>query len=635
MNQKRLMKQKKVLFNLVFIVIVVVLFAATEAGLRLAGYGTSYHIFIEKVFNEKTYLAINPEAGRKYFSKTVKPDVSTDMFLKEKPNDVYRVFVLGGSTSAGYPWEYNLSFSNILKEHLDFYKPNTGIEMVNLSMPAVNSYAVLDLFRQITRYSPDLVIIYTGHNEFYGSMGAGGGGRSVALKRIVLFLRDFRLYQLMENLAKTLFGKSISQDPSNLMHRLAQERLIIPDSPVRKAVHRQYRKNLNGLFRYANRKNIELLIMRPASNLVDYPPFKSAGKFDEQWMEDPIQKAASLIDRGYLKDAKALLEDLLEKDPDFAKMHYMLGKCLIHMDDSLNAFKHFSLARDRDAFPFRMTGSLDTILVRTCAKWSVPLFDTGNELELNSVQAYSNTFCDHLHFSIDGLKRVGESLAEYLLKRPVDLLDDMDHFTRLDSLLGEIRLDILLRTWPYTEDFQVTRPRFIPENAYDRIVMDVWEKTRSWEEGHVYAARLLEQEGRVRDAIREYLALWHLMPYNEAPLVEGARLYIQLEEWKKAISLSEKALEIYYNPRALLYQIQAEAAQAHIGTVLTLMNQYKNEIKRTNPDIRGILYYFEGWAYANKKEYSNALKSLDMALDLLPGYRQAMKLKHDIQTVFQ
>ena len=83
------------------------------------------------------------------------------MFLRDKQDNGYRVFILGGSTSAGYPWEYNFSFSNILKEHLITYKPRNHVEMVNLSMPALNSYAVLDIFKQLLSHKPDLVIIYT------------------------------------------------------------------------------------------------------------------------------------------------------------------------------------------------------------------------------------------------------------------------------------------------------------------------------------------------------------------------------------------------------------------------------------------------------------------------------------------
>ncbi|HAE86750.1 TPA: hypothetical protein DCG86_01865 [Candidatus Marinimicrobia bacterium] len=628
-------REKKLLFHLIFWILIIGLFCLIEVSLRLVGYGRSYRICVEKEFNGHTYLAINPDAGQKYFFKKVKPNISTDMFLKEKPANTYRVFVLGGSTSAGYPWEYNFSFSNILKEHLSHYKPSSHIEMVNFSMPAVNSYAVLDVFRQISRHDPDLVIVYTGHNEFYGSMGAGGGGRSVLLKRFVLFLRDLRLYQWMEAVVEKLIFMQKEQDTSNLMHRLAGERLVEPDSRIRSAVARQYRKNLNTLCRHAKRHQINLLLMRPVSNVTEFPPFESSGSADQQSIQKVIDSVTFMIRKGEYFSASHELKKQLETAPHNAHLHYLLGQCMLSFQQEDTALMHFKLARDLDAYPFRMTGPLDSVLLRIADKWSVPLFDTDEVLALYQPQNYPRYFCDHLHFSIEGLQKVGESLAEYLLKRPVQLLDQMDHFTRLDSLLGEIRLDILLRTWPYTNDFHVTRPRFIPENDYDRIVMKVWENSLSWEEGHVYAARLLEKEGKLNAAIREYQALWHLMPFNEAPLVESARLAIRLENWDDAEAWSRTAMEIFFNARALLYRIQAEAARAHTGTILSLMESYRDPISHSDPEIKGILYYFEGWAYANRQEYGKALNALDKALDILPGYRQALNLKHDIQAVFQ
>ncbi|MDD5581962.1 MAG: tetratricopeptide repeat protein [Candidatus Marinimicrobia bacterium] len=627
--------KKRVLFNSILILFIVGFFLLIEGILRLTDYGTSYHLFLEKEFNEKTYLAINPQAGGKYFANLVIPDVSTDMFLKVKPEKTYRVFVLGASTSAGYPWEYNFSFSNILKEHLFYYKPNFSIEMVNLSMPALNSYAVVDIFSQIMEYEPDLVIVYMGHNEFYGSMGAGGGGHSVFLKRTILFFRDFRLYQLLENFWQSVLQKNKTQNSSILMHRLAYEHVVTPDSKIRDAVYRQYQKNLNALCRKATQNDIELLLMRPVSNIVDYPPFKSFSNLQNKPLKSSFKNIESLMNQGNCLEAQSLLEKIVENDPNNAFAHYLLGKCFLEQNNIKDAIYYLIRARDLDGYPFRMTSPLDTLLHETAEKWSVPLFDTEKVLELNAPHLYSQVFCDHLHFSIEGLQRVGEALAEDILRRPVDLVQKMDHFTRLDSLLGELRLDVLRRSWPFTEKFYGIRPQFYPQTAYDRLIMDVWERRLTWEEGHVYAANLLEEEGDIAGAIQEYKALWHLMPYNEAPLVEKARLYIQLQSWEKASEVGQKALSIYFNPRALLYTVQAEAAQAHFGMVLSLIHHYQDKIIHTNPQSQGVLYYFQGWAYANNGEYSQALASLDKALDLLPGYQQALKLKHDIEAVFQ
>jgi len=37
-------------------------------------------------------------------------------------------------------------------------------------MAAINSYALLDMVDEVIQQSPDAVLIYTGHNEYYGAL---------------------------------------------------------------------------------------------------------------------------------------------------------------------------------------------------------------------------------------------------------------------------------------------------------------------------------------------------------------------------------------------------------------------------------------------------------------------------------
>ena len=59
------------------------------------------------------------------------------------------------------------SFSRYIRKRLELVYPNTTIEVVNISMTAVNSYTVLDLLPGVLDQKPDLVLIYAGHNEYY------------------------------------------------------------------------------------------------------------------------------------------------------------------------------------------------------------------------------------------------------------------------------------------------------------------------------------------------------------------------------------------------------------------------------------------------------------------------------------
>ena len=49
--------------------------------------------------------------------------------------------------------------------------PGKNIEVINAGYDALSSFGVLDLTQQIIDQSPDMLIVYTGHNEFIGHFG--------------------------------------------------------------------------------------------------------------------------------------------------------------------------------------------------------------------------------------------------------------------------------------------------------------------------------------------------------------------------------------------------------------------------------------------------------------------------------
>lgn len=81
------------------------------------------------------------------------------------------------------------------------------VEVINLGMTAVNSYVINDLAKHVENLNPDVIIIYAGHNEYYGSFGVGSTqnniGTSIRTKRLILWLKDFLVYQFIEDLLGT------------------------------------------------------------------------------------------------------------------------------------------------------------------------------------------------------------------------------------------------------------------------------------------------------------------------------------------------------------------------------------------------------------------------------------------------
>jgi hypothetical protein len=258
------------------------LLALAEGALRLLDYGHDLRLFQEDPDN-KGYWVMNRYASAKFFSDTANATIGNrELFRQQKGANTFRVFVLGESTTIGYPYMHNGSFHRWLQYRLLHTFPNKNFEIINLLLTAVNSYTVLDFGRQLVDYAPDAVLVYTGHNEYYGALGVGSTsriGHHSALVKAWLALQDFRLVQGLNHLLATL-RQGLAGNPvdvrESLMKRMAADQHIPYGSERYARGIRQFEANLNALCRQLSEKQIPVFLSTLVSNEKDLPPFISA-----------------------------------------------------------------------------------------------------------------------------------------------------------------------------------------------------------------------------------------------------------------------------------------------------------------------------------------------------------------------
>src|SRR4030042_834537 len=137
--------RKNRIFFLIIISIPILFFILLEVILQLLGYGGNLDLFVDAPKDFPLHQMANQQVARRFFSRqNAVPSPPLDLFLKQKPANGFRIFVLGGSTTAGYPYAANLMFSRILQRRLSDAFPERKIEVGNLAMSAINSYALLD-----------------------------------------------------------------------------------------------------------------------------------------------------------------------------------------------------------------------------------------------------------------------------------------------------------------------------------------------------------------------------------------------------------------------------------------------------------------------------------------------------------
>ena len=148
-------------------------------------------------------------------------------------------------------------------------------------MTAINTYTIRDLFPGILEQKPDLMLIYTGHNEYYGALGVGSMeslGTSRTVVNMVIYLERFKTFQLIRNLLKSaavIWGGKREALSGTLMARMAQNQYIGLDSDIYNKGIEQFSGNMHDILEMAKKQNVPVILGTLPSNLKDQYPFVS------------------------------------------------------------------------------------------------------------------------------------------------------------------------------------------------------------------------------------------------------------------------------------------------------------------------------------------------------------------------
>ena len=150
---------RKVLFGLITVLVIPALFFTTlEMVLRLSGYGKSYDYFAEIKINGRSYYQDNPQFIEQFYPAALNLTPLENTFSPEKPDDLIRIFILGGSAARGFP-NPSHGFSRLLETQLRQALPGMRVEVINTSMTAVNSHVVYEIAKSIPEGAADFAIV--------------------------------------------------------------------------------------------------------------------------------------------------------------------------------------------------------------------------------------------------------------------------------------------------------------------------------------------------------------------------------------------------------------------------------------------------------------------------------------------
>lgn len=489
-----------------------------EVAMRLAGAGRVEPLFVP-VEGAPGYEQPHPEVIRRFFpNPDAAPDVSIDTtyFRAAKPPGTFRVFVLGESSAAGFPYGRWASPGEFLARRLQRGLPDRDVEVITAAMSAVTSYVLLDFVDEILARDPDAVVIYTGHNEYLGIGGVGSsyvGASSPALARLTLSLRRLHLYRGFETqLSRSLGSEGTPDAEGTLMSRVARERQIVYGSPLYERGLEQFRGNIRRILERFAAAGVPVFVGTLASNERDQPPFLNVldEATDATAWDAAMSRGRGALDAADAAGAEAAFREALALDEGSADGWFWLGRALLAEGRRSEAREAFLAAKDWDALRFRAPEAMNAILRELATTTGATLVDTQKALASASADRIigADLMLEHLHPNVRGYFLLADALYEPLaavtgsgvrinresawLERPT---------TELDALAGGYRIAVLKNDWPFVPERRVTTLP-APGNEIERLAQDWFTGRQSWAETMTQALSVYQQEGNAIEAAR-------------------------------------------------------------------------------------------------------------------------------------
>ncbi len=618
--------RKRRIYNLIALLIPIAFFLLLEGSLQIIKYGRELDLFIGASGEYSKFKTCNPYIGRRYFeSQSAYPDPSNDLFLKEKPENCYRIFVLGGSTAAGYPYSENLMFSRILHYRISEVFPEKHIEVVNTATAAINSYTLLDFMDEILENQPDAILIYAGHNEFYGALGVASTeslGKFSWVVKLYLKLKEYRTFLLLRDIitkvqkwiGKIFYGESREDPSATLMERLVAEQKIAYGSSIYELGKNQFKNNLNDILKKATKADVKVLVSELVSNIKDQKPFESLAT-TELPPADEVYETAQLLQKKHQYD---------------------------------EAYEKYYLAKDLDALRFRASEEFNDIIREVCSQYNVPIIPLKSIFEDASPNRLigNNLMLEHLHPNIEGGFLLADAFFDAMrenqfisahwslhrIKSPSNFRESWG-YTELDSLYGDLRIRILKGGWPFKPKSAPNRAllEYSPSTKAESLAIRTWmDRKFTLERGHVEMAEYYKNKKEYLRAYDEYNALMRFTPFNISPYLEAADALIEARDLSRALPILYQSLEIEETAYANKWIGQILLDEGFVKKSLPYLKK-AYEMNSTDPQV---LYNLSG-AYALNAQYEKAKETLDELWEINPDFPDAAILKKQLDQVLR
>lgn len=553
-------------------------------------------------------LVSSPRVSRRWFTSESSPPVPpSDPFAATKPARAFRVFVLGESTTAGFPYPHNGTFSRVLRDALRDVLPSDSVEVVNLGISATNSYAMLDMMNEVLAQHPDAVMIYGGHNEYYGALGVssteGGLSRAPAIVRLYLRLQRLRIVMALKRglmaMARAARGGPSSPSPAapSFMETLARDAAIPAGSAEFRRGAAQFEDNLTHLVRGLRAAKVPVFVGSLTSNIRDQAPFAAVANGAAGGADSVYAEARQTLARGDTSAARRL----------------------------------FERARDLDVVRFRAPAEFNAIIRRVAAANGAVYVPVAEQFASAAAAGIpgADLFLEHVHPTAHGQALIARAFFEALRDARflghdarADRLRSWDEYERLMDLTP---LDVRAAThtvrtiterWPFVpisaqRDY---RGSYRPTDLLDSLAFGI-SAGAPWAQSKLTMGRDYLRRSHPDSAIAEYRGLVRDAPFFAAPWEAlGDALAAAHHDDEARVAL-QRSLAIRPSAGAAFSAALVALRNKDLPTSIALMR----ESLRLAPDQPQVLYQLS-LAYGSARDLRNARATALRLWQIAPNF---------------
>lgn len=414
---------------------------------------SSYPIFIPAKGNLSQNYERNPH---------FKYALNYQTFLKKKAKGAIRIFVLGGSAAYAWPYREEYGFTGCLRRALNRVQPGK-FEVINAAGMSYGSHRVLNVLQDVILFDPDLVIVYSGNNEYIEkNVIAGLKSSNGILNSISAILGRTQLYRAIRlvlfRLAPSIFQQKMKNDLTDLraegfVNRGARDRSVQYDQEVLN----NFKNNISAMKNLISTTGAKGIFCTVPSNIADWHPEMTIPQVNNDkelasWenLQNEVSISLDLLKQDGLDTVqkntillrlKNFLTEMLIIAPDHAGSIYLLGQVLMRLGENEIAYSNLIRAKDLDARPIRALSSFNeairTLTTKKISEDNFLLIDLekifGEDLRKGTQQPI---FLDYCHLTEDAHKSVA-----------IHILPAIEKLTGLDLPLEKVTEWIKLDDW--------------------------------------------------------------------------------------------------------------------------------------------------------------------------------------------